>query len=53
MDSLVDVFVREIYTKRSFLLSHSDTVLDIGAQFGDTAIFYSYLYGAKVYAFER
>jgi len=50
--SLVEVFVEKIYYVDEFLPKSNDVILDVGASYGDTSIWYAKKFGAKVYAFE-
>ncbi len=50
--SLKEVFVEGIYNFPDFVPKNGDVVLDVGASYGDTAIWYAKKFGAKVIAFE-
>ena len=50
--SLWDIFVDRIYDVASFAPERGQVVIDVGANYGDSAIWWSKKYGAKVIAFE-
>lgn len=50
--SLREVYIEEIYNVRGFIPKKGDTVVDVGANFGDSTIWWAKVYGAKVKAFE-
>lgn len=50
--NLREIFVEGIYNVPGFIPKSGDTVIDIGASYGDTAVWYSKKFGAKVIAFE-
>lgn len=51
-DSLREVFVENIYNVKGFVPKAGEVVVDVGANYGDTAIWWSKIHGAQVHAFE-
>ena len=49
---LREVFVEEIYKIPGFIPRQGDVVIDVGANYGDSSIWWSKVFGAKVIAFE-
>ncbi|MGC9126819.1 MAG: FkbM family methyltransferase, partial [Thermoplasmata archaeon] len=47
-----EIFVEEIYFRNGFLPGPNDIVIDAGAYYGDSAIWWVKKFGAKVFAFE-
>ena len=52
IDSLREVFIEEIYNVEGFRPDKGDLVIDVGANYGDSAIWWSRVMGAEVIAFE-
>lgn len=50
--ALNEIFVEKIYEVEGFMPNPNDTVCDIGASYGDSAIWWSKLKGANVLSFE-
>ena len=50
--ALREIFVEEIYNVKGFTPHKNQTVIDVGANYGDSAIWWSKKFGAKVIAFE-
>ena len=50
--ALREIFVEEIYNVKGFTPQKNQTVIDVGANYGDSAIWWSKKFGAKVIAFE-
>ncbi len=50
--SLKEVYVEKIYDVNGFLPNPGDVVIDAGANYGDSAIWYAKCFRAKVFAFE-
>ena len=50
--SLLEIFVQGIYDVASFTPEKGQVVIDVGANYGDSAIWWSKKFGAKVIAFE-
>ena len=50
--ALREIFVEEIYNVNGFTPEKNQTVIDVGANYGDSAIWWSKKFGAKVIAFE-
>lgn len=51
-DALREVYVEGIYNVKGFIPEGNQWVIDVGANYGDTAIWWSKTYGSKVIAFE-
>ncbi|MGC9123924.1 MAG: FkbM family methyltransferase [Thermoplasmata archaeon] len=51
-NSLREIFIEKIYDFPDFIPKKGDVVIDVGASYGDTAIWYAKKFGAKVMAFE-
>lgn len=49
---LREVFVEEVYNVPGFIPRSGETVIDVGANYGDSSIWWSKVFGAKVIAFE-
>ncbi len=49
---LREVFINKIYEVRGFIPEKNDSVVDIGAAYGETAIYWAKKFEAKVWAFE-
>ncbi|MFP3318445.1 MAG: FkbM family methyltransferase [Thermoplasmata archaeon] len=47
-----EIFIEKIYFVNGFLPNENDVVIDIGAYYGDSALWWAKKFGAKVYAFE-
>lgn len=50
--ALREIFIERIYDMRGFVPHKGDTVVDVGASYGDSAIYWSRVCGAHVIAFE-
>ncbi len=50
--SLNEIFVEKIYNVEGFVPSPKDTICDVGASYGDSSIWWSKVFGARVLAFE-
>jgi len=49
---LHEVYLRHIYDIPGFIPTKDEIIIDVGANVGDTSIYWAKLYGAKVLAFE-
>jgi FkbM family methyltransferase len=47
-----EIFIHGIYNVEGFKPKQDEIVVDIGAYYGDSALWYAKIFGAKVYAFE-
>ena len=50
--TLKEIFVDKVYNIEGFIPEKGDVVIDVGANYGDSAIWWAKTFGAKVIAFE-